>query len=202
MGIEELLNAINTLIEIGERVIKLPSNERQYYRNVVRETFDVLNSALVLVINRLGSLLVIPFEDDQQFNELRNLDNFQEWIQIERSVGLCEVLRAAGIPANSGIQDLKNVFDELTNSLKSLMSTRSAMTALPTNYNPILEKITNILEKVGQDIGAFVKLDIRTEVKKGDQITAVYETVYEINGNITTCTQRRDTDTALPARVL
>jgi hypothetical protein len=91
---------------------------------------------------------------------------------------------SSGISSNTSIEDLKKVFDELVSSLRSIISDASTRSAVTSNYNAILDEIIKILKRIGQDIESFVKLDIRTEVKKKDQ-TVIYETIVEVNGNIT-----------------
>ena len=98
MNIKIFSDAIGVLKEVGKGVAALkdlPGKERDHYREVISETYSLLDSAVILVLNRLGDLLQIE-EDDVFIRELRGLNNYDEWTGIERAVRLCSNLRAAG----------------------------------------------------------------------------------------------------------
>lgn len=94
MAIEIFSDMINAVKEIA-RLAALPEEEREYYRGVVSETYELLHDAISLVRIRLGNLLQID-DHDVFIRELRGLDNLDEWIKIEQKVRLCHKLRAAG----------------------------------------------------------------------------------------------------------
>jgi hypothetical protein len=126
MGVEILPNFISTTFEVGEKVVKMSSNERQLYRDVVEKTFELLDGAVVLVILRLGDVLVKAKTDKDEFlMELGKLDNFEEWLSTERKVGLCSQLKASGCEMDSlwtGLKDrlsLKNR-DDLQRLIESV----------------------------------------------------------------------------------
>lgn len=98
MDISIFSDIIDTIEQLGKGVIalkNLPKKERQHYRDVLSETYTLLDSAVGLILCRLGDLLQI--EDRKDFlKELRSLNNFNEWENIERNVRLCSNLRATG----------------------------------------------------------------------------------------------------------
>lgn len=98
MDIKFFSDIIDTLEKVGKGVIalkKIPEKQRKKYREAIGETYTILNSALNLVLNRLGDIMLLDQRADF-FGEVKRLDNFEEWRQIEREVRLCSNLRAAG----------------------------------------------------------------------------------------------------------
>ncbi len=98
MEIRIFKDIIDTIEQLGKGIIalkNLPKKERQHYRDVLSETYSLLDSAVNLVLCRLGDILQI--EDRKDFiKELRLLNNFDKWMDIERNVRLCSNLRATG----------------------------------------------------------------------------------------------------------
>jgi hypothetical protein len=89
--VDTISNTAKNFIDIGERLVKLPTNERQYYRTVLSETYRLLDNALLIPINRLSKILATS--DKTVFvNELRLLEDMQEWRKIERDVNLCDIV--------------------------------------------------------------------------------------------------------------
>ncbi len=96
-----LLKPLTDVAEAAERlgtaVVRMegvPGDERQQYRNVVAETFDVLQQAISFPANRLSKILNVP--EAKFADELAALADFGEWERLERAAYLCEPLRAAG----------------------------------------------------------------------------------------------------------
>lgn len=75
----------------------LPEKERCRYRDLIDETFRLLDTALLLIITRLGHILNVADKPDEAefWQELRGLGNEQDWLKLERDVRLCSNLRAA-----------------------------------------------------------------------------------------------------------
>ena len=64
----------------------------------------------------------------------------------------------------------------------------------------IFDRLNRILDRFGRDIESFVKLDIKTQITDANgKVIAVYETIYELNGNITE-TFPQNTDSVMLAR--
>lgn len=95
MDIKIFSDAIDALEKVGKGVIALtsiPKKERQRYKDAVKDSYTLMNSAVNLVFLRLGDVLLL--EKKQEFlKEVRRLDNAQEWLQLERDVRLCNKLR-------------------------------------------------------------------------------------------------------------
>ncbi len=95
--LEELANTVDNVKRLGKQITDLPVNERELYRDAVGETFTLLDSAINLMLSRLGTILSIPPSNQQGFiDELYRLNDFKEWEDIERAVSLCQPLRNAG----------------------------------------------------------------------------------------------------------
>ena len=92
---KDMLDAVEQLGKGIKALTDLPEKDRNRYREVIGETYSLLDSALTMVINRLGDISHI--EKDQEFlQSVRELDNLAEWTQLERDVRLCSNLRTAG----------------------------------------------------------------------------------------------------------
>jgi hypothetical protein len=88
-------DVIDALEKVAKAVISIkdiPKKQRSRYQEAVRDAFTLLNSAVNLVLHRLGDILI---EDDRNkfADELRRLDNQKEWWELEREVRLCRKLR-------------------------------------------------------------------------------------------------------------
>ena len=89
-------------VEVVERVANdvgqlegLPGRQRDRYRRVVNETFELLHQTVSLPINALGDLLLTP-EPAAFAEKLARMGNFQAWRDLEHQVRLSRNLRAAG----------------------------------------------------------------------------------------------------------
>ena len=75
-----------------KKLTSLPKDERDEYREKLNETFTLLDTTLTLLIIRLGDVMLQ--EDDYEFrSELERLDNYDDWLRIERDVRLCRNLK-------------------------------------------------------------------------------------------------------------
>jgi hypothetical protein len=100
-------------VEVVERVAKdvgqlegLPGRQRDRYRRVVNETFELLHQTVSLPINALGDLLLTP-EPAAFAEKLARMGNFQAWRDLEHQVRLSRNLRAAG-------REMEGLGDRLT----------------------------------------------------------------------------------------
>jgi len=97
MDIKLFSDAIDALEKVGKALVHLtnvPTEQRQRYVKAVGEAFGLLDSALMLVINRLGDISQIT-DQNEFLTELARLNNVKEWTAIERDVRLCRNLRLA-----------------------------------------------------------------------------------------------------------
>jgi hypothetical protein len=121
MEIKVFTDVIDALEKVCKAVIaitEIPKSQRQKIVLAVEESFTLLNSAINLVIHRLGDLLL---EDSKELfiKDLRRLDNHHEWSDLEREMRLCRRLREVHseidsftlrtMPLRMGSKDWKNV---------------------------------------------------------------------------------------------
>jgi hypothetical protein len=84
-AIEKIANALVALKNI-------PVRKRQKIQDAVKDSFTLLNSAVNIVLHRLGDISY--HESDSDFrNDLRRLDNLEEWRDLEREMRMCRSLR-------------------------------------------------------------------------------------------------------------
>jgi hypothetical protein len=109
--------AIDALAKLGGLVrdaVDLPRRQRQKYLDAVTEAFTLLQAALSMVHLKLGDLLHV--QDDNELNaqqkrrrfvqELANLDNSEQWLQLEREVALCRSLRVVSTTLDGAANQL------------------------------------------------------------------------------------------------
>ncbi len=88
----QMVDTLTKTWDIVKKVKKFPSDEQKKYRADLDDIYTMLDSALLLVINRLGDISMI--DDQSEFaRELQGLYNFAEWDRIEREIRLCKNLR-------------------------------------------------------------------------------------------------------------
>ncbi|MBW2736044.1 MAG: hypothetical protein JRH20_26970 [Deltaproteobacteria bacterium] len=90
----DLIAALGKVTSGLKALASLPRVERAKYRQVMDDTYRLIDTALNMVIIRLGDIQ--SSDDDREFlREVTNLDNYGDWIQAEREFRLCKSLRAA-----------------------------------------------------------------------------------------------------------
>ena len=90
----DFIKAARDVVGIIKDLKDIPKKTRREYIDVIDETMSLLDSALLLVIHRLGDLLNIARTEPSKFpNELARLQDYDEWLNIERSIRLCSSLR-------------------------------------------------------------------------------------------------------------
>jgi hypothetical protein len=90
-----LSDFIKLLKEAGSSLneaLDLPRKERDKYRQHFQDAYILLTTTLGMVITKLGDALNEERNDEFYF-KARNLDNFQDWFDAERKIGLCNGLR-------------------------------------------------------------------------------------------------------------
>jgi hypothetical protein len=127
VAIKPLNDIADTVERIGSAILKaegISGDERLRYRQVVADTFDILQQAIALPANRLTKLLGV--HDQGRFSaDLGGLAELDGWERLERAAYLCEPLRASGremgglldsVKASVALRDRKR-FRELTERL-------------------------------------------------------------------------------------
>jgi hypothetical protein len=89
----DLIDAIGKVASGLKALSNFPKAERDKYRKVMAETYQLIDSALNMVIIRLGDILLIG-DDSTLIDEAAKLDNNSDWYQVERDFRLCSSLRA------------------------------------------------------------------------------------------------------------
>ncbi len=105
---------IDTLGKVtkGLKALKdIPKKERAKFREVMDETYRLIDTTLNMVIIRLGDIL-LPENAHEFSEEVSKLNNYNGWIQAEREFRLCRSLRAA-------LRETQSLFDRLTGSLST-----------------------------------------------------------------------------------
>lgn len=94
MDFQLFTEVVEKLVNAGLALMNMGKDERAKYREVLSETCRLLDTTLNMVIARLGDIGSI--KDDIEFlNAVKALDNYDEWLRVEREIWLCENLRAA-----------------------------------------------------------------------------------------------------------
>lgn len=160
---------------------ELAEQERRRYLELVRDTYELFDTAVLLVLNRLGELqrLAEQGRRDEFVSELRGLDRIQEWLDLEREVRMCANLRAAGGEMQSltrykGRIVIRNwdAFQELVHyilsegestlafrigeSLRDLAEHADAAASSPAGYEQALAMIGSTSEALRQERRRFI----------------------------------------------
>jgi hypothetical protein len=84
----DAINALEKLRKSIATIANIPKAKRTAYRDAVRDTYSLLDSALNLVSNRLGDLIQLAEQDRKKFTaELRALANEKGWEKIIEMCG-------------------------------------------------------------------------------------------------------------------
>ena len=90
----DLIDAIGKVFAGIKVIADLSKAEKEKYRQTFDETYLLMDSALNMVILRLGDIL--QKEDDAEFlAETARLEYYDDWIKTEREFRLCRSLRVA-----------------------------------------------------------------------------------------------------------
>jgi hypothetical protein len=99
-------------------------------------------------------------------------------------------------------EELKKMLADLSAHIRGVHSSADIETArsISPKYDDLFDRLNRILDRFGRDIESFVKLDIKTQITDANgKVIAVYETIYELNGDITE-TFPQNTDSVMLAR--
>lgn len=89
----DLIDALGKVVSGLKAVANLSKNERDKYRQVMDETYRLIDTTLNMVIIRLGDILIC--DDNDFMQEVMRLNNYGDWVQAEREFRLCKSLRTA-----------------------------------------------------------------------------------------------------------
>lgn len=177
MVLTDFSQMIDTLVktwDVIKKVKEIPSDERKKYRVVLDDTYTMLDSALLLVLNRLGDIIMV--DDQSEFvSELQGLYNFAEWDRIERDVRLCTNLRYAdseivknweNLKAHISVKDQKVIKTFMTQILKQDEATLAYM------INESLKDLASLSIEAEKSKKGFEKA-MNTVIKKKESMKKV-----------------------------
>ncbi len=97
MAIELFSDLIDVLGKVANSIksmAEFSAAERDKIRQTLDETYRLIDSTLNMVIVRLGDIK-LEEEDGKFLAECFQLDNYNDWMQVERDFRLCRALRVA-----------------------------------------------------------------------------------------------------------
>lgn len=98
---KDAVDALETLGSMAAQAGGVPGARRKRYLQAVQDAYQLLNTAMNLVLVRLGDL---SLEKKKGFLDgLAALDNIHEWLAIERQLKLCSSLRATHTELDTAI---------------------------------------------------------------------------------------------------
>ena len=125
----DLIDALGKVVGGLKVLADLPKAERDKYRQVMDETYRLIDTTINMVIIRLGDILYL--DGDQQFlDEVSKLDNFDGWYNAEREFRLCQSLRVAVRETETLRRHLAGSistkdWDALLQQMKNILTTES-----------------------------------------------------------------------------
>lgn len=90
----DLIDALSKVTYAVKAAAALPKAEREQYRQAVGQSYQLLDTTLSMIAIRLGDIL-LPASQPTFIDEVAKLDNYAEWMRIEREFRICQSLRAA-----------------------------------------------------------------------------------------------------------
>jgi hypothetical protein len=90
----DLIDALEKVAKGFKALKDIPKKERDKFREVMDETYRLIDTTLNMVIIRLGDIL-LPKNAHEFAEEVSKLNNYDGWVQAEREFRLCRSLRVA-----------------------------------------------------------------------------------------------------------
>ena len=90
----DLLDAAGKVFSAIKTIANIPKAEKEKYRQTMSETYLLMDTTLNMIILRLGDIGLIG-NDADFLVEAKKLDNYDQWIKVEREFRLCSSLRIA-----------------------------------------------------------------------------------------------------------
>ncbi len=127
----DLYNTLKSVFADIKSLADIPVEERKKYRDVLGETYSMLDVSLNMVISRLADTLREP-NDDFKLQAVQNLEYMNDWLEAERRFRLCSNLRAT-LSETRHIRDKLvgkhsvNNWDKLIALMESIMATEGEL---------------------------------------------------------------------------
>lgn len=176
MLIPELAAIVEAIRQISNGVKKVNEftrDERKKYRKLIDESYILLDSAILLIINRLGDLL--NEEEEHEFRDkLKELNNVTEWYDLERDVRLCKNLRYA-----------RCEMDRLLDKLKQYVSVSDPKTLNLLIYS-IFEAEDKLANYIGQSLDNLASMHIEDYDIAKKEVQKIRDGLKEIRGKLIT----------------
>jgi hypothetical protein len=90
----DLIDALSKIASGFKAITTLTKSERNEYREILKETFLLLDTTLTMIIIRLSEIQRQPSDNDF-LREVSELTYFPSWVNAEREFRLCNSLRTA-----------------------------------------------------------------------------------------------------------
>ena len=159
---------------IVKKVKKFPSDEREKYRADLDDIYTMLDSTLLLVINRLVDISMI--DDQSEFaRELQGLYNFAEWDRIEREIRLCKNLRESDNEVTKIWENLKSQISARDQKILETFMTQTLEqdeAALAYIINESLKELASLHIETRKSKKGFVKA-MKAVIKKKESMKEV-----------------------------
>ena len=159
MIFSDLINALGKAVVGLKALAHLPKAERDKYRQVMDETYRLIDTTINMVIIRLGDILHLD-GDQQCLEEVSKLNNFDDWYRAEREFRLCQSLRVA-------VRETETLRRRLAGSI----STK--------DWDAMLEQMKNILT-TESEVAQFIAEKFKTLAQEARGATDDSETVSAI----------------------
>jgi len=176
MDIKLFSDLIDSVDKIGgwlKSAVDLPKNERDKYRDVLDDTYSVIDAGFLLVITRLSDILD-PAHSDRFDYEVRNLGNKKEWLETEKKIRLCASLRKtrkdmdtlkgdlAGAISTSDWKKLKEEIDFLLNIGEGEIAGHLSNQLVWLAQNPTRSNVEAVMESSKEDRRKLIQKQIET----------------------------------------
>jgi len=90
----DLIDALGKVTTGLKTVFNLPRSERDEIRNILADSYRLIDTTLNMLIIRLGDILLVENQNNL-LDETMRLDNYEGWLKAEREFRLCMSLRTA-----------------------------------------------------------------------------------------------------------
>jgi len=176
MDIKLFTDLTDSLDKIGgwlKSAANLPKNERDKYRDVLDDTYSIIDAGFLLVITRLSDILD-PAHSDRFDFEVRNLGNKKEWLETEKKIRLCASLRRtrkemdtlkgdfAGAISTSDWKKLKEDIDPLLEVIEGEIARHLSDQLVWLDQNPTRSNVEAVMESLKEDRRKLIQKQIET----------------------------------------
>src|SRR5262245_26463006 len=101
----DLIEALSKVASGLKVLANLPQTEREKYRQVLDDTYQLIHTTLNMILFRINDMLRLS--DESFLTEVKDLDNYTEWMETERKFRLCRSLRIAVSETEGLVQGLR-----------------------------------------------------------------------------------------------